>query len=122
MYSLQQELAATTAKVQVSMFSCDETLSSSQERPETQQSRSCSDDRPDVLSLELELAVIEQRDSYSAGSDIQLQFGNDNFVQADADEALPGPQHCLDVPCNLPQGCLLQPALHHSSSCHVVLN
>lgn len=75
-----------------------------------------------MLSLELELAVIEQRHSDSAGSDIQLQLGNDNLVQANADKALPGPQHRLDVPCNLPQGCLLQPALHHSSSCHIVLH
>ena len=76
--------------------------------------------RPDVLSLELELVVVDKSYGNSAGVDVQLQLGNDMQVQADADEALLGPQHCLDVPCYLPQGSLLQPALHHPRTCHVI--
>ena len=63
--------------------------------------------------LELELAVLEEGLGHSGGGDVQLQLGYDLQVQLDADEALTRPQHHLDVVCNLPQGSLLQPALHH---------
>ena len=73
-----------------------------------------------MLSLELELVVVDKSNGNTAGVDVQLQLGNDMQVQADTDEPLSRPQYCLDVPCYLPQGSLFQPALHHPGTRHIV--
>lgn len=77
---------------------------------------------PDVVSLELELGVLEQGEGYRAGVDDQLQAVDGTKVQANAHKASIGLQHRLDVSRHLTQHSLLDLGLDNACCTLIVVD